>query len=195
MNNAEAVAREVFRSVGASPDAPPSGGAIELALAFVGTDGIYVQPRALQEACIAVIHGKRRIVVRAGLHHRRAHFAVAAMLARLVGAHPNVEAAAAAWIVAPPQAFSRALSRLGVNLPGLASTFSVTETCAALRTIEVTERDGAVTTPERVYKRGSIAWVRDEDVRSLASARRTLRSCKPHPIKDEPGRMALLKTA
>jgi hypothetical protein len=196
MDDAEAIGREVYEAAGMPSDAAPDGGAVELALRLFGQEVIYERPKPMVEAGIAVIGGTQRIVLKAGISHRRANFLVAAMLVRLVTDAPfSLEDSAAAWIVAPSAAFRREIAVVGIDIGELACRFAVTETCAALRTFEVTARDGAVMTPDRVYKRGPmLARVDDVDVIAMTK-RRKLASCKRLAIGDEPGRIALLKTA
>jgi hypothetical protein len=183
----------------------PEGGAAELAVQLHGPRALYRQPRAMAEACDAVIGGKRRIVVREGLPAERANFAIARVLAKLA-----VETAAwfrglgdverdsflrelAAYLVAPPAAVRAQLAEVGVQLRALAHAFTLTETAVAMRVAEVGAVTGVVvTTPATVYRRGpALAWVRDDDVRKLAAGRAP-KSVRRVVLRDEPGRVALL---
>lgn len=187
--------RQVFAAAGMSAEALLLGGAIALAMRIIGPAAVYEVENALTAARLhTVCDGVHRIVLQAGLPHRRVNFLVARMLVRLVAAPAAVfECAAAARVVAPRDPFLAELDEVGFDIPTLASRFAITETCAALRAIEVTKRDGAVVTPDRVHKRGPmLAHASDDDV--IAMSRRTsLRSCTRIAIGDEPGRVALMK--
>lgn len=193
----EMIGRDIFEQAGFTPADPPVGGAITLAVEIYGGDCIIESPRAQTEGEIARYKDREWIVLAPRLPTKRAHFAVARMLARLAIRAAGVvadERAVAAFLVAPPPAFRAKLFAIGLDLPRLADSFAVTETCAAIRVAEVGGDDGLVITPERVYRPSAgLAWVDDGAARGLAS--RASRSLRKVAIRDEPGRVALYRRA
>lgn len=191
----ENIGRQIFREACLDPfSAPVAGAALEVARRLYGRDSV-LQARIVDEGQIAR-HGDRIIIAhRAGISRPRANFVIAQMLARLFLGRDGIsdverERLIAAWICAPTETYRSVIQQVGIDLRALASTFVITETSAALRALEVERIDGAVTTPERVYKRGpGLAWVRDDDVRELA--RRATKRLRKTRITDEPGRVAL----
>ncbi|MEJ7728184.1 MAG: hypothetical protein WKG00_03130, partial [Polyangiaceae bacterium] len=101
------------------------------------------------------------------------------------------EAAVAAWLVAPPEAFAERYRQVGLNLTALSDAFSVTETCAAIRIPEAGGPGASIITPTRVYCRGSMAWLGEEDARRIARHSHP-RSVRKVAVRDEPGRVALV---
>lgn len=199
---ASRVGADIYRAVGLTGERPPVGGSAAIAVRLLGKGAIYVQPRAMTEATCATIGGALRVVLRGGFSPRKANFLVARMIARVwlfegsVGPDPTMrlEHGVAAWLVAPTPCFRVCLAQVGINVPRLADTFSITQTCATIRIPEVGGPDAAVTTPDRVYRRGRLfSWADDEDLRSLT--RKETRSVRKIILRDEPGRIALLGRA
>lgn len=188
---------EILRRAGYGPAGPEVGGAIRIAVELYGGDCIVESARAQTEAEISRWGGKTYIVVHPRLSPQRGHFAVARMVAREEMRRAGVvgdENALAAFLVAPTQAVRRRFYRAGLALPELADSFCVTQTCLAMRVVEVGEAEGVVVTPERVYRpKRCLSWVSDESARKLA--RTNPRSLRKVPIVDEPGRTALFKRA
>lgn len=193
----EDVGAEIFREAGCDPRNPPEGGAVRLAIELYGGDCIRESDRAQTEAEPGRIGSARKIFVAARLTPRRMHFAIAHAVARIEIAKRCIDLDAdklAAFLVAPPVAFAERVDRVGLDLPTLAQTFAVTETCAALRVVEVGVGDGLVVTPAKVYRPGSLlSWADDGAARALA--RGAPRSVRKVRISDEPGRVALYRLA
>jgi hypothetical protein len=194
------VGAAIYRAAGERPWAPPSLGALQLAMNIYGPD-VFDESRALQSDAYPVVDGDQtRIIVREGLHPRRRHFAIACMVARLelrrIGAWSlHVERALAGYLVAPTEALAIFVNEHGTALPPIARHFVITETCAALRAIEVGADGGVVITPAAIYRpRGELAWVDDATVRRLSQSN-TLRFARRCVITDEPGRVALFTRA
>lgn len=195
---ARLLGRGIFERAGLRPDRPPRGGAVAVAESLYGPHCVHRQPRALAEGSMAIVMGSRRIYIRSELSARRAHFAVARVVARAelgrLGhfGETDLECRIAGYLAAPDETFMPLFERHGYDLVSLSARCVVTETCAALRAFEVANGDGAVVTPERVYKRGrGLGWVGDDEVRAVARARgaKFVRSVR---IRDEPNRSALV---
>ncbi len=190
------VFRDIYESAGLNPDTPPSEGALALAVALYGASCLVVSPSAPVEVAPARVRGQTKIVL-ARMSPRRTHFAVARGVAQIELAkrgRQDVDAnQLAALLVAPPVAFSRELAATGLDLPTLATSFVITETCAAIRAVEVGATDGIVVTPARVYRPSRSVWCDDHAARALAKGRP--RSLRKVPIRDEPGRVALYRAA
>lgn len=175
-------------------DGPEEGGAYRIAVELYGGDCIIESARAQTEAELSHWKSRTFIVLRANLPPRRANFAVARMVAReemrRAGVRGN-ESALAAFLVAPTPAVHRCIEQGGIDLPRLANTFALTQTCVAIRIPEVVAGvEGVVVTPERLYRRG-LEWVAEADVRALVKTRP--KALRKLAIVDEPGRVALYK--
>lgn len=191
----EDLGREILRRARCREDAPEPGGAVAVAAQLYGGDCIVESARAQTEAELARWQGRTLIVMRKRLSVRRAHFAVARMIARRELEREGIkgdEGLLAAFIVAPTPAVRRCVASAGLDVHMVADAFAVTQTCAAMRLGEVGETEGVVVTPERVYRRG-LGWVSDDDARRLAMARP--RSLAKVALDDEPGRIALFRRA
>lgn len=188
----------LYRLGGFDVSEVPDGGAVDLAIALHGAD-VIVRPRhAVVEAALGRLNGRRQIMIPRFVSPARAHFLVAQMLVRayladeLATADAALERATAAWIVAPTGPFRARLHAVGVDLRDLAETFAITQTCAGIRVAEVGGPDAVVVTPAKVYRPGRLlSWVGDEEVRAIAS-RPKPRSVRKVPVRDEPGRVALV---
>jgi hypothetical protein len=199
------VAAGLYARTNVDPDRLPRRRTFEIAWRRLGKDGVILQPRAKLEATTVVVAGRPRIALRHGTSPPRANWLVARMLARLelqqrgIRSDP-LECAAAAWLVAPTDAFRRWLASYGeeidpCGLEALAENFAVPATCAAIRIPEVGGAAVAVVTPARVYKRGQqLSWLADDAVRELA-AKPSPRSVRKVQVRDEPGRVALFARA
>jgi hypothetical protein len=186
------IGREIYRRARLPLTEPVHGGAVGLAVGLYGGDVIVESNRAQVEAVPARVNGEQKIVIHPRLSPRRLNFAVARAIARIETGRED--ASLAGYLVAPTEAFGRRLAHVGVELPELAQPFAITETCAALRVVEVGARDGVVVTPERVYRPGRLlSWADDATVRSIA--RGTPRSVRKVRASDEPGRVALFSVA
>lgn len=130
----------------------------------------------------------------------RQHFELARCLARhellRVGTwSADREAALAAFLVAPTPAVLHLVREVGLDVEAVARAFAITQTCAALRLVEVGATDGVVITPQRVYRRGrALSWVSDAQARRLAARGAHLRAASRVPLTDEPGRLALFRS-
>lgn len=197
MDEVQELGWEIFLAAGFRPTDPPKHGALRLAVELYGDDCIRLSERAQTEAEPVRWGDRTMISVKARLSANRTHFAVARVIARLETAKRSSSVSVeklAAFLVAPSEAFKSRFVAAGIDLPRLAESFVVTQTCAALRIVEVGEGDGVVVTPERVYRPGSLlSWADDEAARALA--RGTPRSLRKVPIRDEPGRVALYRLA
>lgn len=73
-------------------------------------------------------------------------------------------------ILAPGKALSKAVRALGFDLPGLAKTFTTSETCVSLRLGERLGVPLATVSPARVRTRGpdSFVWPADSEIRRMA---------------------------
>ncbi len=201
MAKATDVGRGVFAAAGLSPARPLRGGTVTLAAEILGGDFLRESERAQFDGCTAVIGGETKIVVKSGLRPQRLNFAIARMLARLElrasgDWTPELEGEVAGYRVAPAEAFGARVRVAGLRkMSELARPFAITETCAALRVLEIGIASGAVVTPSRVYRpRAGLGWVRDEHVRAMLKAAAP-RSVRKVTIADEPDRAALFKVA
>lgn len=104
--------------------------------------------------------------------------------------------AIAAALVCPRGAYQRAVEEQGpkIALARLAKAFAVTQTCAALRLGEVTQRPIAVVTPQLVRVRGAAwSWPEEEEIRRIRVV--TTSTLTRVRIADGAGRWALLAAA
>lgn len=160
-------------------------------------DFVITSRRAQVEGALAVVAGRTRVVV-APMSPRRTNFAIARMLARrelrgLSSWTEERERELAAFLVAPSPSVRAAYAELGLNITMVAQRFAVTETCAAMRVVEVGAADGLVVTPSRVYRPGTLlSWAPDEDARAIAR-RAAPRSVRKVALRDEPDRVALYR--
>jgi hypothetical protein len=105
------------------------------------------------------------------LAHELAHHAVA--MAGFGTPHDErLVAAVGARLVTPPQAFRRAI-KWGADRARLATTFSVSETCAALRIGELTGEPIAVITRSRVLAAGEWPWPAEDVLRRMVRQRQS----------------------
>ncbi len=195
----------MYRLAGLDPRERPDGGSAALAERIYGNGVVRLQPRAVAEATLATIGGRRRIVLRAEASTRRLNFRLGEMLARLyleedqhgLDAHELDETCReiGAWLAAPRPAFERRVHDVGENVGALADTFALTWTATTLHISEMGGSDSVVTTPDRVYRKGRLLrGFTDDSVRELA-ARRSPRSVRRVVMNDERGRVALLALA
>lgn len=194
----EVVGAAIFRAAGLRLDAPPAEGAFRIAAELYGGDCIVMSERAQVDAAPAHYGGAQRIVLAPRLSLQRSHFAVARMIARIEIPKLGIaadEERVAAFLVAPPRVFAARVADVGLDLGELADNFVVTQTCAALRVVEVGARDGVVVTPSRVHRPGRLlGWADDAAARAIAR-RVAPRSVRKVAIRDEPGRIALYRAA
>lgn len=203
MQIADEVAAAIYRRAGCNPMHPPQAGSIEVAAELFGGNVLRFLPHAHAEAGIATLWGEQRIVIRTGTSVPRMNFLIAQQTGRLFlandawfGGLQRIEQTAVtlrigAWIVAPPPAFLDQVGRTGADLGILSNTFVITETCAAIRSHELCDRDVVVTTPTTVHRRGKLlSGLGDSAVRDLAACRQP-KSVRKVPICDENDRVAL----
>lgn len=183
----------MLRLAGAPPSVAPN--AARLAAALVGPDCLRLVGHLPDGGDV---DGDRIAISRDSAE--RMNFAVARMLARRElrrrGAWDDQsERRLGAFLVAPTPVVEAVLSVEGADVPELASTCVITQTCAAMRFVEVGALDGAVITPHRVYRPGRLLrWVSDDQARAIARSRRQP-SVRRVAITDEPGRVALFSAS
>lgn len=174
---------EAALMVGDGSEAPK---VVALARRVLGGPGtvLTVHARALPgDACLATVHGQRRIYLRSGLEPRRLRWAVAHELGHLAleldsSTRENEDAcnAFAAALLAPRRAFQRALAETGVSYTKLARWFATTESCVALRFGEVTDVPLMLVAPQRIRVRGAeFVWPAAGSTRLPGVRRATLR--------------------
>lgn len=187
--------RELYERAGMRPSAPPRGGAAKIAKALYGNDCVVRGASVREEASMGVLYGERRIYVRAGLPVRRMNYAIARViakheLAKLMTFDSAMADELAGYIVAPDEDFGPLFDRVKYDLSALSEECVITQTCAALRVHEYTQKATAIVTPRTIYRRGTIAWANDDALRELA-AKRAPRSVRKVRITDEPARSAV----
>jgi hypothetical protein len=196
---------EMYRLAGLDPTVRPSGGAGTVAVHLYGAGAIRLLPRALVEATLATVGGRRCIILRAEAPTRRLNFRLGEMLARLYleqdggwSTLPNRDERCrelGAWLAAPRPAFERCLRHVGHDIGALADAFALTWTATSLHLSELGGPGSVVTTPDRVYRKGRLLHgFPDAHVRELAACR-SPRSVRRVVIRDEPGRVALFALA
>lgn len=130
--------------------------------------------------------GRYDVLLRAGQFRYREDFFLAHELAEIglkklgvvVGEYERKERlcdAIAGALLMPRPAFERALEEHGESYADLARLHQQTETAAALRCAELLERELAVVTPRKVYRRGPVVALPDE----ASALRRIVRERAP----------------
>jgi hypothetical protein len=143
---------------------------------------------------IARVRGTWRIYLREGLPLAQARFIALHELAHWALGEGASEAdcdALAAALLAPKPLFERALREVGPSYTKLSRWFVCTETFAALRYGEVTEKPLVVVAPANVRIRGrEYSWPSEPEIRGLAKAKR-LPGLSKATLRDDPMRVAL----
>lgn len=194
----EGIARDLLRSAGA--DETERTRPSELVRALLGPGSLYsVHARSLPgDGSLAIVDGEPRVYIRQRLSPVRKRWAICHELAewwlwREGVRDSGIENAAdgiAAALLLPRLAFLRAQREVGPKYHQIAGWFDVTESCAALRSGEVTGEPLALVAPTRVRIRGAdFVWGSEEQIRALAR--------KPNPwvhrarLSDDRRRLAL----
>lgn len=150
---------------------------VKLGKAILGPESLRIVPHAALpgDAKLAVVNGVTFIFARKGLTRERLLFGVAHELAELVlrgHIDPTIEDACnaiAGAILAPRKAFASVLRAVGEDFTQLALPFHLTETGAALRLGEITDRPLVAISPQLVRVRGrDWSWPPEEEIRRIA---------------------------
>lgn len=159
----EQEARETYRVAGFDSREPAK--MLDLARCILGPSGVQTVPfNALpSDGFLAQVNGERRIYLRHGLSEKRRRFVIGHELGHYIlgidsSKRENEEFCDrfSAALIAPREAFELALGIAdGPNYTKLATMFSTTESCTALRFGEVTDTPVALVTPQRTRVRGA----------------------------------------
>lgn len=193
----EGIADGAYVDAGLDPEQPH---VTRLVRALLGADAIQRGPRPVHgPAALVRVGADWRIMIARSLPPLYALFACAHELGHfLLRRHgydgDNEERAAdyvAGALLAPRRAFISAHRALGDDLPALASTFSTTETGAALRRGEVLLVPLAVVSPSQVRVRGPSDWVWPDESRLRRWSRSGAPGVRRTRLKDDPRRVVL----
>jgi hypothetical protein len=188
----EAVA--LLRFAGANPREPPSPQ--ELVIRLLGPGAVrVVPPEALPVGgALARVGATWRVYLRSDLAPAQARFTLLHELAHWVlgpdATEPECDALAAC-LLAPREAFERAIVEAGPSYQALAAWFRCNESFAALRFSEVTGEPLALVAPSSVRLRGSSwPWPTEERIRELARGR-PIPGLRKARLRDDPARIVV----
>jgi hypothetical protein len=192
----EGIACDLYRAAGFSPDSPVDP--LELARGLMGRRAVrFVGDTVLihHNAAVSRIGTEWRLYLRKGLPDRVRRFSCAHeigewFLARQGLADADVEASADALAAAilAPKPFAAQACRRGPRYPQLAKAFGSTESCAALRFGEVTDRPLVLVTARCTRERGApFPWPADSELRSDAR----LPGLAKAWLRDDPSRLVV----
>jgi hypothetical protein len=200
LGDLEGLADWAYRAAGLDPDTPVAP--IELARLLLGTGQavpVDVCPGLRTPAALARVGASWRLYVRSrargtDLRWLTAHELAEWILRRDGCRSERVELlsdALAARLIAPRRAAARAL-RAGLDFPGLALAFDVTQSCAVLRQGEVSGTPTALVTPQLVYLRGDdYGWPGEPGLRELAARRGSVPGLRKARLRDDRRRVAM----
>lgn len=195
MEELEREARRLYRLAGFRDDESATPAALVTGL--LGPDSIRVVPESALlggGGAIARVGDRWRIYLRNGAPPPAARFTVLHELSHWAlgqGASEEDCDALAAALLAPRGQFEEAIRATGSSYRKLADYFGCTETFAALRYGEVTDKPLVVVAPAHVRIRGrAFTWPTEPELRQLAKSPR-VKGLHKARLRDAPLRVAL----